>query len=253
MANLSGVFHEIGRVSYANDSSAFLDSTSYAKRRSYRYKLGVMDTCGGYSIASSVQRSMHLKNEPGNNILQRYLHWNSYEGQPQGIVQYLVYRENLVSGIYELIDTVPATQTWYVDNSLTTLNDTNRRYTVSYELATGCDVTRAVRKGVGSNTAGHERLIVNAVYAASNDLNVEMNAFPNPNDGVLYIHVKATQVNTKVNIAEIKDLTGRVVFRKEIELNKLNELDLANLTSGCYFVSVNINNKLTTKKIVIQK
>lgn len=253
MASMSGVFHEIGRVSYANDSSAFLDSTSYAKRRSYRYKLGVMDTCGGYSIASSIQRSMHLKNEPGNNILQRYLYWNSYEGQPQSIAQYLIYRENLVSGIYELIDTVPATQTWYVDNNLTALNDTNRRYSVAYELATGCDVTRSPRKGCTSNTSGHERLIVQHQIEIQDAMNYQLYLFPNPSKDMLYIQVETSNIVSNNNIIEIKDITGRTLLKKEIDPNKLNAIDLGNLSSGCYFVSSTINNIVKSKKILIQK
>jgi hypothetical protein len=253
LASNSGIFYEIGRVDYVSDSSAFLDTTSYAKRRSYRYKLGVLDTCNGYTISSSVQRSMHLQNVPGNNILQRYIYWNSYEGQPQGITQYLIYRENYSLAGYELIDTVPATQTWYIDNDLTSLNDTLRKYSVAYELAVGCDVTRAARRGCNSNSSGHERIVLGAVNAEVEAANYEVNLFPNPTAGLLYIQVESSTIFTKLNQIEIKDITGRVLIKKEIDVNRLNTIDLGNLTSGCYFVSTFINNTEKTKKILIQK
>jgi len=253
LANNSGIFYEIGRVDYVADSSAFLDTTSFAKRRSYRYKLGVIDTCGGYTISSTVQRSMHLQNVPGNNILQRYIYWNSYEGQPQGITQYLIYRENLITYAYDLIDTVPAIRTWYIDNSLTSLGDTVRRYSVAYELTTGCDVTRAARRGCTSNTSGHERIVLGTGIAHVEAANYEINLFPNPTEGILYIQIDADVITTKRNTLEVKDVTGRILLQKEIDVNKLNSIDLSNFASGCYFVSTSMNDIIKTKKILIQK
>lgn len=253
LASNSGVFHEIGRTDYVADSSAFLDTTSFAKRRSYRYKIGIMDTCGGYAISSSIQRSMHLMNVPGNNILQRYLHWNSYEGQPQGIDQYLIYRENLANGAFVLIDSVPSTQTWYIDNNLTALADTNRNYFVAFELATGCDVTRAVRKGVASNTSGHERIVLGSGIAQIKADDYEVSIFPNPTSGILFIQIETLLLSGSNNMVEVKDVSGRVIVQQKLELNRLNAIDLKNLSSGCYFVSTSVNNKLKTKKIIIQK
>lgn len=253
LASNSGVFYEIGRADYYADSSAFLDTTSYAKRRSYRYKLGVVDTCGGYAISANVQRSMHLQNVAGNNILQRYLHWNSYEGQPQGIDQYLIYRENLTSGLFELIDTVPFIQTWYIDNNLSQLSDTLRRYAVAYELANGCEVTRAPRKGCNSNSSGHERVIKGSSMQYIEATDYEINLFPNPTTGIMYVQVDFTYISTKMNTIEIKDITGRVLLKKELEFNRLNMIDLSQLSSGCYFVSTKINDKEKSKKVLIQK
>lgn len=253
LASNSGIFYEIGRVDYLADSSAYLDTTSHAKRRSYRYKLGVLDTCGGYTISSSVQRSMHLQNVPGNNILQRYLYWNSYEGQPQGITEYLIYREILATGAFELIANVPPTQTWYLDNSLTSLDDTLRKYSVAYELTTGCDVTRAARKGCTSNTSGHERLIAGNSIDEIDAADYEVNLFPNPTSGVMYIKIDAMQVSTRKNMVAIKDISGRVLIQKEINPDKLNVIDMSSLASGCYFVSTTINNHIKSKKILIQK
>lgn len=255
LASNSGVFYEIGRVDYVADSSAFLDTTSFAKRRSYRYKIGVMDTCNGVSISSNVQRSMHLTNVPGNNILQRYLNWNSYEGQAQGITQYLIYRENITVGVggFELIDTVPATQTWYIDNDLTTLADTNRKYAVAYELATGCDVTRAPRRGCTSNTSGHEKKPNgNSIQKIVTD-GYELTLFPNPSNGILYVQLNSKLNVNKNNSIQITDISGRMLIQSDIELNRLNAIDLSHLSSGCYFVSTTLNNVVKTKKIVIQK
>ena len=35
----------------------------------------------------------------------------------------------------------------------------------------------------------------------------------------------------------VKDITGRMLIQKEIDINKLNAIDLGGLSSGCYFVS----------------
>ncbi|HRG57687.1 MAG TPA: T9SS type A sorting domain-containing protein [Bacteroidia bacterium] len=253
LASNSGIFHEIGRADYAADSSSFLDTTSFAKRRSYRYKLGVMDTCGGYAISSNAQRSMHLINVPGSSILQRYLHWNSYEGQPQGIDQYLIYRENLVSFAYELIDTVPSTQTWYIDYDLTSLNDTNRRYSVAYELTSGCDVTRAPRKGCVSNTSGHERITLGSGISKIQSSDYELNLFPNPTKGILYIQVGASNSITTKSYVTIRDIAGRIMNEKTLNTNQLNSIDMSNCAPGFYMVSVSQNNVIKTKKILIQK
>ncbi len=253
LASQSGVYHEIGRVDYAADSSAFLDTTSYAKRRAYRYKLGVIDTCNGYAVSALSQRSMHLVNDRGSSAFKRSLHWNTYEGQTQTFSQYLIYREDLASGLYNLIDSVPFYQTWYIDDDLTQLSDTLRRYTVAYEMPTGCDVTRAVKKGVTSNTAGHEKIMPGSgIYDTSNS-NFELSLFPNPSNGMLYLQVDATNFIPGNKSVQVRDITGRILMQQVIDVNKLNTVDLSRLSSGTYFVAVSVNNTSQTKKIVIQK
>ena len=80
-----------------------------------------------------------------------------------------------------------------------------------------------------------------------------MYLFPNPTNGLLYIQIEATGFLNKNNEVAVKDITGRVLIQKEIDINKLNAIDLGALSSGCYFVSSTINNKVITKKILIQK
>jgi len=74
---------------------------------------------------------------------------------------------------------------------------------------------------------------------------------PNPTNGTIYIEIGAPE-NLDAQIS-IHNLTGQSVYRQQLAINKglqTLSLDLSNLTSGVYFISVQSEHAVVTKKLI---
>lgn len=85
--------------------------------------------------------------------------------------------------------------------------------------------------------------------AAANEENNNLFIYPNPSNGIL---------NLEVNNREVTDLRVVDIIGKEVHLETLGvytgqtrKIDLSQLQKGIYFIQVNLNNSLVTKKIVL--
>jgi PKD repeat protein len=76
--NQANVYNQIGSVAY-DSLSEFNDINSNPQIQGYRYKIAVLDTCGGLTPMSNFHKTIHLQIFPGvgNN---RQLSWSHYEG-----------------------------------------------------------------------------------------------------------------------------------------------------------------------------
>jgi hypothetical protein len=88
------------------------------------------------------------------------------------------------------------------------------------------------------------RLNVGQVGLAVEEQTPMFSVYPNPAIEVLTINSYAGQVES----VEIVDVSGKVVARYA----KLNSIDVSEFVAGTYFVSVKINNKVSTQKIQIK-
>jgi Leucine-rich repeat (LRR) protein len=244
--NTPGIYNIISAQSYV-DLSEFIDQNSDADARAYRYKLAVKDTCDGITIPSSEQRSMHLDVTQGNSLLARQLNWNVYQGQSQAFTHYLIYRETAPGNLnLVLIDSVPSTQTWYYDNTLTTIVDTNRAYMIAYRITNPCVSTRASNQICKSNVTSVEFVINGMKDLAEPVINFEI--YPNPNKGNFVIQTQ----NPKNSDLKIYNLMGEKLFQTTIN-NSQTTIDLNGLSNGVYLVSISDKISHFTKKLVISK
>lgn len=245
--NNPGIYHIIGAQSYV-ELSEFKDLGADANASAYRYKLAVMDTCGGITIPSDEQRSMHLDVAQGNSVLARQLTWNVYQGQPQAFNYYLIYRETSPgSSILALIDSVPSTQTWYYDNSLTNILDTARAYKVAYRVSSPCVSSRAQNDICSSNVIANERPVVDGLKSIS-DQAFRWTIAPNPNDGKFVLQTTA-QGNIQLSVF---NLIGEELYHQQIN-SPQTTIDLRALSNGVYMLNLNDGKSSVTKRLVVTK
>jgi Leucine-rich repeat (LRR) protein len=245
--DLAGVYTIVGSQSYT-DLSEFNDVSSDANARAYRYKLAVKDTCGGITIASAEQRSIHLDVVQGNSVLARQLTWNVYQGQPQAFTHYLIYRETAPGNLnLALIDSVPSTQTWYYDNTLTQLSDTARAYKIGYRITTPCVSTRAQNEICSSNVTTNDRPVVDGLNQILNN-NLAFNILPNPNNGKFSIQSETNGIYQ----LKVFNLIGEELHQQSIT-NQKTEIDLSNLSNGVYYLYLFNENRRQQTKIIIAK
>ena len=84
------------------------------------------------------------------------------------------------------------------------------------------------------------------VSSSTNILNQEINIYPNPTKGKLFI-----STSDKITSISITNIIGKEVFSK-INFND-NSIDLNSFKNGVYFVSINTNKGAVTKKIILTK
>lgn len=252
--NTPGVYTAINNQAYA-DLSEFKDTGSYADVRAYRYKLAVVDTCGGYTIPSSSQRSMHLDVMQGNSVLARQLTWNVYQGQQQAYTHYLIYRETAPGNLnLQLIDSVPSTQTWYYDNTLTNIIDTNRAYMVGYRITTPCISSRAANQICQSNVTSIELPVHQGpdglTWLAAEKYNFSLQ--PNPNNGIFNLRVESN-MQSKTYHLTIFDMLGNEVYADQHITTQKTALNLSYLANGVYTVKFGNGLIAINKRLVIAK
>ncbi|MEY4109722.1 MAG: hypothetical protein RLZZ46_76 [Bacteroidota bacterium] len=181
-SELDSVYSKIGARAY-EDLSEYIDSTGNPDYQSYRYKIAVLDTCGGLSQFSEAHRTMNLHVFPDFNAF-RFLSWNEYEGLDS--VQYQIWR-NYPGGTAELLITLAAGTTTWTDTTSVALNG---NYWLTCELPAIC--TSIDRRPLGrsrSNVGNNQGIVVNGIR----DQHIErvFNVSPNPGNGELNLDWKS--------------------------------------------------------------
>lgn len=74
--------------------------------------------------------------------------------------------------------------------------------------------------------------------------------YPNPAKNVLYIDKSQSNYPTKI---EIYDVNGKLVLQQETEKINQNKMDISQLTTGIYFVTIkNESNENSQYKLVVE-
>lgn len=84
------------------------------------------------------------------------------------------------------------------------------------------------------------------------DFNYAMNVFPNPSNGLFELSIKQELEDVQI---EVFDFSGSLVFNKKIgntNHNFKNSIDLRELPSGIYTLTVNSSRGSQTKRLIIQ-
>ena len=76
--------------------------------------------------------------------------------------------------------------------------------------------------------------------------NLGLSLYPNPNNGIFTLNIKAKNV-----LVKIMNTTGQVVLTKN-NVNTNEQIDLSNNAKGIYFVTVTSNEAVTTQKVIVR-
>ena len=80
----------------------------------------------------------------------------------------------------------------------------------------------------------------------------ELNFFPNPASGTLYIQLKGSQIGEKC-LVEVLNTTGQEVLSQEIiNAQSIESLNLMNFASGLYFIKIRTDNQTYTGKVFLK-
>ena len=220
----TNVWDLIGSVPSSQNN--FIDTNSNPNNQSYSYKISILDKCSNESALSSDHKTITLLSmyDVGTNTYG--FAWSAYGGLP--ISNYYLYGITSAGAEY-LIASVPGNTYFY--------NYTNP-YSGFVRFFIGFNTPDCLSKAnhlvrsnyVHSSTGIEENTGINNLVAV----------YPNPVNNNLQI-----QTSLLVFKAEIKDLTGRILFTVDSKT-----IDCSSLSKGVYFLKVYTGKGITIKRFV---
>ncbi len=226
-----GTFMEISKVS--GSTLSFKDSTLSANTEYYyRIKSSVVNSV--ILQAQTTIKTPELLNSPQlNTDLITYesikLLWKAvpnaykYVLEKQSLIDLTFQKILEVNNIFE-----------YVDNHI----KSNQTY--SYRLKAFSDISESNFVKIDAKTL--------IVLANQNEMNDTFNVFPNPSKE----NIKVIMIKPISGEITITDLIGRRIWSQIIEKQNSLNIDVSTFKSGAYFMSVQTENTLYSRKIIIE-
>ena len=249
---ITSSFVHIGSVHY-DSMSTYVDSVflplANPNTTNHRYKISAVDSCGNESVLSQHHRTLFLQSNVGiGNTVN--LSWNLYEGAAVNF--YRVLRDSTNLGNWEVIDSVPGSNTVYTDlNPPLSVSVTNIRYKLQTNWATSCSPSRAIN----TSESNLKDVPTQTFSIAENNPGAWVSIFPNPSQGSVSIAFPGSMRGGTITV---RDIAGRIVH-SEILLAKngagnnfVQLLDLSKLAKGTYTLALESGKQIIHKKLILQ-
>lgn len=114
--NDSGVFEAIQEVAATSSNIEFYDSDVATDRRTYTYRVRIIDSCGNQGAVANEVTTILLKVQTDDINMTNYLSWTPYKGFNGSIIRYDIFRG--FDGVYNWIPiaSVPSHTQFYEDD-----------------------------------------------------------------------------------------------------------------------------------------
>ena len=254
------VYRDIGNNNYGiiskvpfDSLSQFIDTltTLYAANgdpnvSSWRYKLSVIDSCGTESSMSPFHQTIFIQNNGAN------FSWNHYQIEGQTIPvpslqNYLVYKDNLSNGNWQLIQTLSASSTAFTDVNYA-LYQSTAKWRVQTIWNISCDPTLKVANSTVNTTRSNAKdnfvLVPTGIKA---NVLFDVNLFPNPAKDLLHISTS----NQLITSVKVYDITARLLGQVSLQNND-NKIDISikDFASGIYLAEIQTAKGIVRKQFV---
>ncbi len=215
------------------DSSAGINPNT----TSYRYRVSVVDSCGGESVLSDFHETIHVQMNTGGG--QANLLWDSYEGFSFGY--YRIMKDTLGNNNWQVLDSVASTNFTYTDQH----PGQNTRYRVDVVIPNQCTSTRANHNTTRSNktqpaNGGSQNGI------AENEVSF-VKLYPNPSNGTVNIVIDDGDRTTMT----VYSAEGKLVKQEFITGSK--SVVTLNVPNGLYTVIFDRDGLRDVKRLIIHR
>ena len=240
-SSIAGMFQLVDSVSY-NQESSYNDTIAYPGLRSWRYRLGTVDTCGNESILSDEHKTMHVTISSTGGVYN--VAWDQYEGF--SYPTYFIWRHTVADGWIQ-IDAVPTTVTSYTETPPTT---DGIDYMITIQPPTVC--TSTTGKATDYNSSRSNRSTSSTLGNPDDDSGVEateinVNVYPNPSEGIFQINVVGIY-NYEVFVY---DISGKLVHIANANNSNYN-LDLTGVHPGSYLLRIQSENGIANQQLIVR-
>lgn len=233
--NVTNIYTLIGSVNY-DSLSTFIDTSSFPSVQSNKYRISIKDKCGVETNKSEPHKTMHLAINQGQGNSWNLI-WDAYEGFV--VPTYNIYRGSSPDFLNP-IGTSSGSNSQYTD-----LNPPvgNLYYQVELIGPNVCNPTRdynSSRSNIATNN-------INNVFDTTNKNSFEI--YPNPAQNNITI---TTEKKIKSGTICIMNLQGKIILHAELSNQNSKLLEIENLSSGVYFITLRTENYTSTKKLIKQ-
>ncbi|MEX2350520.1 MAG: T9SS type A sorting domain-containing protein [Flavobacteriaceae bacterium] len=173
--------------------------------------------------------------------------WQSYlKNLPDFAALALVWQDNSEDGLYLGMNY----GVYYIDNSFANWQVFNNNLpnviVNELEINYAEDKIYAATYGRGLWASDvYDGVLANDALTMFNDLSV----YPNPAENSLYLKWDKNHLSQ----IRIFDASGKLLyFKNEVTMKNTHEIDISDLTAGIYYVRINNENGVTTKKVIIK-
>lgn len=234
----TNVYQKIGAVDYY-DLSEFIDLGSNPQMQSYRYKLAILDTCGGITNLSDLHKTIHLQIFPGTGN-SRQLSWTNYEGI--NVTSYEIYRKFPADLNFQVIDTIAGNLTTYTDINPA---QPDADYRVEIVLPQNCNSSDRAAYGKSKSNVGSNQGLLPTVVGLNSNLAVSnFVVYPNPSNGIINIAWDANEYG-KVNLRFLNLLGEEIFTEVKPSIAGKNKVKLdTNLAQGLYLLEITDGSQL---------
>ena len=247
----SNVYMPLGAVSI-NELSMFVDTfrTKYfispyfnlgdPNAGTYRYKLQVRDTCANYSTLSPFHNTIFMTNNSGTfSWPQLY----TIEGSSNPVTSYLLLRDDLNNGNWNVVNSVAGTQQSVSDPQYATWQSTaNWRIETQWNIS--CTPTR---NDTTINSAKSNTFKTSGTGINEGSMENLVSVYPNPTNGKFVIKNEKFVIKT----LEIYNLHGEKSH--SIPINNYSAIIDLIIPNGIYFLKIISNKETINKKIIVTR
>tara|TARA_B100000508_G_scaffold140085_1_gene139938 strand:- start:22527 stop:26018 length:3492 start_codon:yes stop_codon:yes gene_type:complete len=254
--NVAGQFQLIDTVHYSN-ISVFNDVVASPLTRSWRYRISAVTSCGTESVPSVAHKTIHLVMDDLGNGDFRVV-WDNYEGFAYNSYDLLRYTD-LDGEWVTVASNIPFNA--LPNDTVTPPSTQNLNYMIEVVPPGGtCTATEGkAPQDYNSSRSNKPRTEFNPgegtgdpnnslIKYENEDFTVAM--YPNPTDGQFEVALYHNQSSIEMDI-EVVNIQGKGVYQSQIQ-NGVNYIDLGQVESGVYFVSVQDGQTTERLKIVVK-
>ena len=235
-------YDTIGTVPYNAPFTYFIDSATNPDVQSMKYKICTVDSLNRRSPASPYHKTINLSQTKGSLDNQVVLSWNEYEDSSKIFIpsNYKIYRDNS-TGTFALYTTQSAGSFFYTVNVNYVVP--NEKFQIVVDKDPSCNPSLPFKAEIGP----YAQSLSNIVEFKGMRLetgNIMFSVFPNPANDVVTIYTDSRGIVT------MTDISGRMIEQVNITSDE-TKIDVSGLSDGCYFISIQSEKSIVTKKLVV--
>jgi len=221
-------------------SALYFPNTGNPNTGTFRYKLQVHDTCGGYSNLSPYHNTIYFLNNNGT------FYWTTpytIENGANPVSSYILMRDDSSNGNWHAVSSVTGTQQ-VINDPLYVVYANTASWRVKTQWGINCSPEA---KNIESFSSSYSNIYTdNILFDLKNGNNSQLSIFPNPAKDI--IHITYTMPDFDL---QIFDMLGKQIKNISTKDNSVS-IDVNAFPVGMYYAVVKRNGKIFTKKFLVE-
>ncbi|OFY82719.1 MAG: hypothetical protein A3F72_06365 [Bacteroidetes bacterium RIFCSPLOWO2_12_FULL_35_15] len=240
--DVTNIYTPIGIVPY-DSLSEYHDYGADPNITTKRYKLSIVDTCGNESALSPYHNTIYITSSGSGQY-----NWNLYsiEGAANPVNNYVLYRDNTSTGVWNVVSITAGTQQTLNDPGYASYPNGSWRVETLWNIT--CTPTRVAVNTTRSNIK-HPSITIGINSQAAIDAT---SIYPNPANDYVSIELMESVQNANIRIM---NSIGQIVYEQTVvssgNSKTIKEIKTTNFEKGIYTIVIETSKAKAFKKLVV--